>query len=465
MRKFALSTIFTHMPMAVNFYLEKRTDKKGEAPIRVSIMIKGSRIVTSTGLKIAPAKWNEDKQRAKKGSYNETGMTWAEINRFQDRITEHFNGIENETLINGAVITPEFLKTEFSRVFRHRQHKETELKNIKSQEEKILGFWDYFHQFTRERGQSNQWTFATHQKFNAFERHLQKWGRERNREISFDLFTEEGLNDLVKFYRESMDWKNSTISKQLGFLKWFLRWATLKEYNKNMAFQIYSPKLKTTQKEVVFLEWAELMKMFNYSVPKNGTIKTLRKQDGTEYEKTVHDTAAIEKTRDIFCFCCFTSLRYSDANNLKWSNINNNKITITTIKTNDTITIELNKFALSILERYKKEDYNGYVFPRMTNQRMNIYVKELAELCEINQHVTRTYYQGVERIEETMPKYELIGTHTGRRTFICNALEMGIPAEIVMKWTGHSDYKSMKPYIDVTNSAKAKAMDLFNNRE
>ena len=65
-------------------------------------------------------------------------------------------------------------------------------------------------------------------------------------------------------------------------------------------------------------------------------------------------------------------------------------------------------------------------------------------------------------MEETLPKYELIGTHTGRRTFICNALMLGIPAEIVMKWTGHSDYKSMKPYIDVTNAAKAKAMKLFD---
>ena len=63
---------------------------------------------------------------------------------------------------------------------------------------------------------------------------------------------------------------------------------------------------------------------------------------------------------------------------------------------------------------------------------------------------------GKERIDEVKPKCELVGTHTGRRTFICHALSMGIPPEIVMKWTGHSDYKAMKPYIDVVDEIKAE---------
>lgn len=454
--------IFTHTDMAVNFYLEKRTDKKGEAPIRVSIMIKGSRLVTSTGLKISPAKWNEEKQRAKKGSYTETGMTWAEMNRIQDKITEHFNGIENEAITNGTKITPEYLKREFSKVFRHKPEKEPG-PGIKEQpEEKVSDFWDYYHRFTKERGQSNQWTKATHQKFNALEKHLQDWEKKRNNKISFESFDEAGLNDFIKFLREALDMKNTTIGKQMGFLKWFLRWATLKGFNKNIAFQAYSPKLKISQKQVIFLEWDELMKVLNYSVPPNGTAVKLRKQDGTEYEKIIHYRAAIEKTRDIFCFCCFTSLRYSDANNLKKSNIVNNTITITTIKTADTLTIELNRYALAILEKYKDCDFGGYALPRITNQRMNIYLKDLCELCEINQLITTTHYRGNERIEETLPKYELIGTHTGRRTFICNALSLGIPAEIIMKWTGHSDYKSMQPYVDIMNQSKIDAMKKFD---
>jgi integrase len=93
---------------------------------------------------------------------------------------------------------------------------------------------------------------------------------------------------------------------------------------------------------------------------------------------------------------------------------------------------------------------------------MNDYLKELGELAKIDTPVSQTHYFGSERIDEVLPKYELLGTHVGRRTFICSALSIGIPVQVVMKWTGHSDYKSMKPYIDVADKTKKNAMEKFN---
>lgn len=93
---------------------------------------------------------------------------------------------------------------------------------------------------------------------------------------------------------------------------------------------------------------------------------------------------------------------------------------------------------------------------------MNDYLKELCKLAEINEPVRMTHFVGHTRIDEVLPKYELIGTHVGRRTFVCNALALGIPAHVVMKWTGHSDYKAMKPYIDIADSIKAKSMERFD---
>ena len=93
---------------------------------------------------------------------------------------------------------------------------------------------------------------------------------------------------------------------------------------------------------------------------------------------------------------------------------------------------------------------------------MNDYLKELGELAEINEPVRETYYKGNERIYEVTPKYALLSTHAGRKTFICNALALGIPAPVVMKWTGHSDYKAMKPYIDRADDIRANAMNKFN---
>ena len=105
---------------------------------------------------------------------------------------------------------------------------------------------------------------------------------------------------------------------------------------------------------------------------------------------------------------------------------------------------------------------NDKALPGVSNQKMNEYLKELGELAEIDEPVRETYYKGNERIDEVTPKYALLCTHTGRRTFICNALALGIPVQVVMKWTGHSDYKAMKPYIDVADEIKINAMNKFN---
>ena len=92
---------------------------------------------------------------------------------------------------------------------------------------------------------------------------------------------------------------------------------------------------------------------------------------------------------------------------------------------------------------------------------MNEYLKDLCELCGFNAPITRVVVRAGKRVEETRPKYELVGTHAGRRTFICFALSSGIPPQVVMKWTGHSDYKAMKPYIDIAEKVKAEQMAIF----
>ncbi len=440
--------------MAVNFYLEKRTNKNGDAPIRISATIKGARYLTSSGCSISCGKWDAEKQRVKRGCINANGITYNVINARLAKIIELYTTYENECLINSYKPTKQDLIELFANKFGRR------LKGtLAGKREKKL--FDYLHDFTDEMGTRNEWTKATYQKFNALENHLKGF----NENLSFADITETCLNNFVTYLRNKLDMKNSTIGNQLGFLKWFLRWADMRGYCTENAYKTFTPKLKTAAHSVVFLDWEELMKVYEFAIPANGAEVTLtNKTNGKTYKKIVHDAAALKKTRDIFCFCCFTSLRYSDANNLKKADVRDNeKITLTTIKTSDTITIELNKYAKSILDKYRDADFGGYALPRITNQRMNGYLKDLCELCGINQPITKTYYRGNERVDEVFPKYALIGTHTGRRTFICNALMLGIPAEIVMKWTGHSDYKSMKPYIDVTNAAKEKAMQLFDN--
>ena len=262
-------------------------------------------------------------------------------------------------------------------------------------------------------------------------------------DATFNYFNEFGLNEYVNFLRDTKDMRNSTIGKQMGFLKWFLRWSFKKGHHQNIAYDTFKPKLKTTSKKVIFLTWDELNKLKDYQIPK--------------------DKQYLERVRDVFLFCCFTSLRYSDVRNLKRSDVKSDHIEITTVKTADSLTIELNKYSKAILDKYKDIHFENYMaLPVISNQKMNDYLKELGELAEINEPVRETYYKGNERIDEVTPKYALLSTHAGRRTFICNALALGIPAQVVMKWTGHSDYKAMKPYIDIADDIKANAMNKFN---
>ena len=124
----------------------------------------------------------------------------------------------------------------------------------------------------------------------------------------------------------------------------------------------------------------------------------------------------------MFLFCCFTGLRYSDVYNRRKSDVKADHIEITTVKTADSLVIELNNHSKAILEKYKDVHFEGNkVLPVISNQKMNDYLKELGELAEINEPIRETYYKGNQRIDEVTPKYALLGTHAGRRTFICNA--------------------------------------------
>jgi len=435
--------------MAVNFYLDKRADKHGDCPIRVSISILGTRFVSSTGYKVAPAKWDQKKQQVKKGSTAGAGVIYSTINAALSKISEHFNAYEHQCLLEHVKPTSAEIRKELSEHFARK----------KATGGKQALIFDYFELYYSEVPKQNQWSLSTCKSFRKMVCYIDEF----DHNLTFQRLTETRLNDFVLFLREGKNLRDSTVKLIVGILFWVLRWATKKGYNANLDYQRFSLKTKTTQNPIVFLEWEELMKIYHYEFPPKGTRVLLKDHNGQTYEKKIGTTKRMQIVRDFFCFCCFTSLRFSDMQNLKWSSVSESTITITTIKTSSTITIELNKYSLEIIDRYRGGD-SEYVFPRMQNYTANTFLQSLCELCEINTPITKTYYKGGERIEDTRPKFAFVGTHAGRRTFICNALMMGIPANIVMKWTGHSDYSAMKPYIDIANSAKAEAMALFDKR-
>ena len=262
--------------------------------------------------------------------------------------------------------------------------------------------------------------------------------------------------------RVTRNLEEKTVQKQFNNLKWFLNWAIRKGYCEESYINKYRPKFKVLEKPVIFLTKEELLQLYNYEIPASGTVVDLVDMNGNTYQKRVNEAGALQKTKDLFCFCCFTSLRYSDMAKVRRSDINGDILYVTTQKTNDRLPINLNSFAKEILAKYEDTIFpGGLALPVITNQKMNYYLKDLCELCGFNEPITKTCYRAGQKVEETSPKYELIGTHAGRRTFICFALSSGIPPQVVMKWTGHSDYKAMKPYIDIAEKTKEEAMNIF----
>ena len=398
-------------------------------PIRMRVIFASHRIEFTTGYRIDAAKWDADKQRVKNGCTNKLKQSASDINTDLLRYYTIMQEVFKEYEVKDIMPTPQEVKDSFNNKVNPTEEVQEEQK----------GFWEIFNEFVSECGKQNNWTDSTYEKFAAVKNHI----KEFRAEPTFVYFDEEGLNNYVDFLRKTKDMRNSTIGKQLGFLKWFIRWAFKKGYHQNIAFETFKPKLKNTPKKVIFLTWDELNKLKACNIPQN-----------KQY---------LERVRDVFLFCCFTGLRYSDVYNLRTSDVKADHIEITTVKTADSLVIELNNHSKAILEKYKDVHFEGNkVLPVISNQKMNDYLKELGELAEINEPIRETYYKGNQRIDEVTPKYALLGTHAGRRTFICNALALGIPAQVVMKWTGHSDYKAMKPYIDIADDIKANAMSRFN---
>ena len=403
-------------------------------PIRMRVNFASKRIEFTTGYRIDSAKWDADKQRVKNGCSNKLKQSASEINASLLEYYTEIQSIFKRFEVEDVIPTPEQIKEAFNAL-----HKPVSEEPKPKKEALPCDFFQVFDDFVEDCGRQNNWTDSTFEKFAAVKNHLTNF-REG---LTFEFFDERGLNDYISYLRDVKEMRNTTIGKQLSFLKWFLRWAFKKGVHQNNAYDSYKPKLKSTQKKIIFLTWDELNRLREFKIPSN-------KQ-------------ALERVRDVFLFQCFTGLRYSDVFNLRRSDIKGDHIEVTTVKTSDSLIIELNNHSKAILDKYKDVAFeDDKVLPVITNQKMNDYLKELAELAGIDEPVRQTYYRGNERIDDVTPKYALLGTHAGRRTFICNALALGIPPQVVMKWTGHSDYKAMRPYIDIADDIKANAMSKFN---
>ena len=454
--------------MKIRFYLKKGDlNKAGEQPIRADINIRGVRLQRLIGYTISEKKWDGEAEEVNKGCVNAAGKDYRVINSRIREIRSHFSTYD---LSLDDKPTTEALAKEFEKVLRKNEVRIASIANKDAPEvveekveaaqpiekkPKVKPATEYMDEFIREESRIKEWSMETLKMVKSFKNHLLKF----KKTAGLDFYDKNGLDKFITYLRSDCGLEENSVQKQYKNLTWFLRWAIRKGYTQVRDVETYEPVFKTVKKPVIFLTKDELDTLYNLEVPKNGTVLELKDMDGKEYKKTVMESAALAKARDLFCFCAFTSLRYSDVVEVRRTDIQNGVMTITTQKTHDRLPIVLHKNAKAILKKYEKENFpQGKALPYMTNQQMNRCLKDLGEICGFTTPYTITGYRNGTRYDEVYPKYELIGTHTGRKTFICFALSNGVPPDVVMKFTGHCDYKSMKPYIDITEDAKKDAI-------
>lgn len=169
---------------------------------------------------------------------------------------------------------------------------------------------------------------------------------------------------------------------------------------------------------------------------------------------------AYSKARDAFLIGAFTGLRVSDYSRLQEMNISDS-IRIQTTKTGAKVVIPIHWVVQEILD-------NGFDFKtKIYDQKINAYIKEVGKAAGICDEVMVTRNVGNTSIQETHKKYELITTHTARRSFATNAYKAGIPTIAIMKITGHTRETTFLSYIKVSEDENAEMLknhDFFKKK-
>lgn len=391
--------------MKVSFYLKNRAEVKSSLLFNISYA--GTQFRLSTKIVIPTSNWNQKRQQ----------------------IIKHQHRLE----LNNK------LKYYQAEIEKYCLREEPSVKNLKDyvvflrdgEQNKVSYLVDYLDNFIKVK--SNEWSKLTPKKYITLRNHIVKFQKFKNKIFTFDDINESFESDFKYFLNNYQNLRNSTRDKNLKFFKTFLNYALDAELTYNTKII----KLFKTSSEDSFL-----IALNDYEL--NAIVNQ-------EYYLNY-----LDKSRDLFVFQCYTGLRFSDMINLKPSNfdLNNKLIIINQIKTHDIVNIPLHPEIEKILVKY------NYQIPKISNQKYNNYIKEVCKIAGIDTPTQIVYYKGKKRIEEIKPKYELVSSHTARRTFITISLKRGVLPEIVMKVSGHKDRKSFQKYVRI---AKEEAVEEIRN--
>ena len=402
----------------LTFVIDKNnTDKNGFAPIKANVTInyKKKRITVE---KVKPQYWNSTKQRVNKPKPHEPDNDFEQINdrlkSYQDAANSYFKLCKQ----NNIPITLELVESYF------KGHKFNFAK---------VNFWDAYKEYLQagklERSHNtNRNRLTIHNKIKSFE-------ADTGYRLTWETVNLVFWDKLKEYILETKKHDYNYLSAIADKFRAFMKWSQKRKYHNSEDYHEFSaPEKEIT---IVSLTWDELLQLINFNF----------------------ESKKRQKARDFFCFGCLTGLRYVDLVELAKDNLINGTIKTTTQKTNKEVTIPIFPGLQTIIDRYP-EQYK--LLPKFSNQKLNVYIKECCQEAEIKALVEYKTFEKNVTIKEFRPKHELIGTHTGRKTFISLAYEKGMNIEDIKKITGITREKTLRRYLDIsTATIKDKITSAF----
>ena len=441
--------------MTIKFELSKKQDenRKNQILVRISVS-RNFRVGSKTGLYVSPKDWSDKTNSVRKISKIESVDKQEELTKLREELAKLESHIEK------AIISEQELEKMTDKKDR-QEWIDFVIESffnpcVKLTRIKGLTFDEFAKIYVEVRSKEEHWKPAknSHKNRKKLWEHpsfdklsaVQSGVRKMNPKLLMDKITGETLDEYQNFLI-SEGYINTTIENHMFCFRRILDWAYERGYLKygSDVMKHKVKKLKIAKPTPFnYLTWDEFLLFYNY-----------------EFDELEKD---LELARDRFCFCCATSLRHSDLALLKKSHFDDpddpKSFTIVSKKTIDAPTICLNEYSKALYMKYKdRETEKGLLFPKKSNQKMNKCLKKIACRLGLTREVSKTEYCGTERNDITTKICDIIATHAGRRTFVVHCAEEGWTEEMIRTYTGHEDFKAMKPYFAIGDKKRRMFME------
>jgi integrase/recombinase XerD len=419
--------------MELSFYIRHdKLNKKGLVPIYLAVYFgQGRPIRKSTGKSCKPTNFDEEKQKVSNKETNAIVIN-NKLGNIRQAVDNYFTECAKRDIKPSEAGIYEALQQVLPDIAIPNKLVENKESEPKTLEELITLYLE------KQKG------FLSHnylRKYKTVLWHLEKYSPHT---LLKDV-TINWLFELKRYFFEEADVETNTVHDHFKRLKSLYTFSL--SFGYEMCNDILKIKIKDTEPEIVYLSEDEIKQVENYQPTKDYLIRI----------------------KDMFLFQCYTGLRHSDMMNLRSYNIKEQKengitkysLGFISLKTSKQCFVPLTPKAIAICNKYR--DFEEKLFHNLSQQKYNLFLKELSLLAGLTSEHRRISYQGNKRTEQVFRKHEVVSSHVGRHTFATIFILRGGRIEVLSKLLGHGNINITMKYPKILNISMEtdihKAMD------